>query len=173
MNCNNQETIHFILTGGTIDSSFDPTKDSLVIGDKSHIENFVTNLNLHNSTKFEIAVLKDSREIRHTDRQKILEMIKNSAHKMFIITHGTYTMPDTAQYLIDELEASDKVVVLTGSMIPLKGFEFSDGGFNLGYALAKVQCLSPGVYICMNGRVFDPYKVDKNRMKGRFEEVQP
>jgi len=56
-------------------------------------------------------------------------------------------------------------------MIPLKGFDFSDAAFNLGYAIANVQTLPAGVYLCMNGKVFDPNKVDKNTAKGRFEEI--
>ncbi|MDD5022705.1 MAG: asparaginase domain-containing protein [Candidatus ainarchaeum sp.] len=115
-------------------------------------------------------MLKDSREIRYKDRQKILDLIKKSTCKMIIITHGTYTMPDTGQYLKDQIKKHSKTIVLTGSMIPLKGFENSDAAFNLGYAIASVQYLSPGVYICMNGKVFDPEKVDKNRLEARFEE---
>ena len=165
------ETIHFILTGGTIDSHFDHTKDSVVIGEKSGIEEFVAKLKLHSKTVFDIAVLKDSRDIRHKDRQKILELVKNSPHKKILITHGTYTMPDTGQYLMEQLGKTDKTIILTGSMVPLKGFDFSDAGFNLGYAIAEVQELKPGVYICMNGKVFDPMKVDKDRIAGRFEEI--
>ncbi len=56
-------------------------------------------------------------------------------------------------------------------MVPLKGFDGSDAGFNLGYAVAKVQSSQAGVYLCMNGKIFDPDKVDKNRLAARFEEI--
>ena len=116
--------------------------------------------------------MKDSREISYKDRQKLLNTVQDSKHEMIVITHGTYTMPDTAQYLKDHLPKNSKTIILTGSMIPLRGFDYSDAPFNLGYAIANVQKLPPGVYVCMNGKVFDPDKVDKNKIEARFEEIK-
>ncbi|MFH2105642.1 MAG: asparaginase domain-containing protein [Candidatus Micrarchaeota archaeon] len=167
---NKGEVIHFIITGGTIDSHFDPAKDAVIIGERTYVEEYIRKLQLHNEIKFSIVFLKDSREIRHRDRQKLVDEVKRSPYKRIVITHGTYTLPDSAQYLKENLLNTDKTIVFTGSMIPLKGFEFSDAPFNLGYAIASVQTLSHGIYICMNGKVFDPDKVDKNKVEGRFEE---
>ena len=66
--------------------------------------------------------------------------------------------------------ADDKTIVLTGAMIPI-AFGSSDGLFNLGGALAVVQVLPPGVYITMNGRVFEWDRVRKNRQTGIFEPL--
>lgn len=55
-------------------------------------------------------------------------------------------------------------------MIPLKEFVMSDAGFNLGYAIAQVQNLDAGVYICMNGETFPAGTVIKNRAEARFEK---
>ena len=82
------------------------------------------------------------------------------------ITHGTDTMEETARVLAERVE--DKTIVLTGAMIPI-AFGSSDGLFNLGGALAVVQVLPPGVYITMNGRVFEWDDVRKNRDTGVFE----
>lgn len=164
-------TIHFMMTGGTVDSHFDSSADTIVIGDKSDVPEYIQKLKLHNPSEFSVVCLKDSREIRYKDREKLLETVKESKHGMIVITHGTYTMPDTAQYLKGHLPENNKTIVLTGSMIPLRGFELSDAAFNLGYAVASVQTLPPGIYICMNGKVFDPDKVDKNRTESRFEET--
>jgi L-asparaginase len=60
--------------------------------------------------------------------------------------------------------------VLTGAMIPYK-FGSSDGLFNLGSALAFVQVLNPGVYIAMNGKIFEADRVQKNTDKGEFENI--
>ena len=54
-------------------------------------------------------------------------------------------------------------------MIPYK-FGTSDGLFNIASALAYVQTMPYGVYIAMNGRVFDFDKVKKNKETGIFEE---
>ncbi|MEK7801383.1 MAG: asparaginase domain-containing protein, partial [Pseudomonadota bacterium] len=64
---------------------------------------------------------------------------------------------------------TNKKIVLTGSMIPLKEFAMSDAGFNLGYAIAEVSHLTAGVYICMNARTFKAGTVVKNFELGRFE----
>jgi L-asparaginase len=65
----------------------------------------------------------------------------------------------------------DKTIVLTGAMIPVK-FGSSDGLFNMGSALSFVQALPPGVYIAMNGQIFDQENVRKNKKMGIFEELE-
>jgi len=37
--------------------------------------------------------------------------------------------------------------------------------------VGAVQCLPAGVYIAMNGKVWNPESVRKNREANRFEEV--
>jgi L-asparaginase len=44
----------------------------------------------------------------------------------------------------------------------------SDAEFNVGFALAAVQTLPPGVYVAMNGMIFDPATTVKDRAAGRF-----
>jgi L-asparaginase len=52
-------------------------------------------------------------------------------------------------------------------------FKSSDAAFNVGFALAAVQVLPPGVYLAMNGRIFTPENVRKNRQRNRFETLRP
>ena len=61
-----------------------------------------------------------------------------------------------------------KIIVLLGSMQPAR-MRYSDALFNLGFASAAVQLLPPGIYIAMNGEIFDPLEVTKNRAMSRFE----
>jgi L-asparaginase len=49
-------------------------------------------------------------------------------------------------------------------------FHSSDAIFNIGYAVAAVQILPPGVYIAMNGRIFPAHRARKNREANQFEE---
>jgi len=82
-------------------------------------------------------------------------------------------MPDTAKFLqknIDKL--ANKVVLLVGSMKPLKDFIDSDAQFNLGFAIASLLNLQPGVYIAMNGEVFHSNNVYKDIEKGEFKTLQ-
>ena len=75
-------------------------------------------------------------------------------------------MPVTAALLKDRVPG--KTVVLTGAMQPALMRE-TDAHFNVGFAAAAAQLLPEGVYLAMNGRVFEAGKVRKNRAAGRFE----
>ena len=80
-------------------------------------------------------------------------------------------MPDTARYLKANSKRKDQTIILTGSLIPISGFSPSDGPFNLGYAIAKLQDLTAGIYICMNGKVFSSEEVFKVIKEGRFSSI--
>ncbi len=166
-----KSTIHFIITGGTIDSFYDGTKDTVMPLSHSSIPNFIKSLNLYEEVEFTEICMKDSRALTEKDVQKVLRVVEKSPHAKIIISHGTYTMPDTARFLKAKLKRKDQTIILTGSMIPLIGFSPSDAPFNLGYSLAKVQELGPGTYVVMNGRVFSPEEVAKLLNKGRFISI--
>ena len=65
---------------------------------------------------------------------------------------------------------SDRTIVLTGALSPAR-FRGSDAEFNVGTAVGAVQCLPHGVYIAMNGKVWDPRQVRKNVAANRFEAI--
>lgn len=157
------------MTGGTIDSYYDVTQDTAVPYRESVIPQYLSSLKLYSTFRFSQICMKDSRNIGINDRKKMLQVIEKSSCSKIIITHGTYTMVRTAQFLKKHLQRQNQTIVLTGSMIPLTGFSPSDAGFSLGFALAKIEELSPGVYVSMNGRTFTPAEVKKNIRKGRFE----
>jgi L-asparaginase len=78
-------------------------------------------------------------------------------------------MVDTARVLAD---VPGKTIVLTGALNPAR-FQGSDAVFNIGCAVGAIQALPDGVYIAMNGRVWDPQRVRKNREANRFEAASP
>lgn len=161
--------VHFILTGGTIDSVFDPSADSIIVNDHSVIASFIdTEIHPHINITYETLTLKDSREITNNIREEIIKSITKSTAKAIIITHGTYTMPETAMFLQKHLEQIDKTIILTGSMKPLKGFSDGDAPFNLGFALSSAQLLKAGVYLAMNSHIFHADEVTKDTDKGIF-----
>jgi len=118
-------------------------------------------------TTSEVLFLKDSLEMTDKDRGLILSKCIESTDDKIIITHGTDTMVDTVQLLGEKIK--DKTIVLFGSMIPYS-IDNSDALFNLGVALGAVQNKGNGVYVVMNGKVFDFDKVTKNKEKGLFED---
>lgn len=163
--------IHFIITGGTIDSYYDGTKDTAVPSEKSVIPSFIKSLKLYGETLFTEVCMKDSRSLTSDDTQKVLKTVEESSCTKIIITHGTYTMPDTARFLKANLKRHDQTIVLTGSMIPIVGFSPSDGPFSLGYAMAQLEHLQPGIYVAMNGHIFSPEEVMKVISEGRFSSI--
>lgn len=166
-----QNLIHFILTGGTIDSFYDGTKDTVVTTSHSAIPNFIKLLKLTEPIHFTEVCMKDSRGLTETDRKAILKAVETSEATKVIITHGTYTMPDTARFLKSNLKRKDQAIILTGSMIPLTGFSPSDAPFNIGFALAELHNQKPGVYVAMNGRLFGADEVIKNIKEGKFISI--
>ena len=164
-------TLHFIMTGGTIDSHYDGTKDTAVPTKHSSIPAFIKALKLYEDCEFTEVCMKDSRSLTTADRQRVLQTVEKSTSQRIIITHGTYTLPDTARYLRAHYKNKNKVIVFVCSMIPLSGFFPTDAGFNLGYAVAKSQTLAKGIYVCMNGRIFKPEEVLKIISEGRFGSI--
>ena len=62
----------------------------------------------------------------------------------------------------------NKRIVLTGALQPAIFFQ-TDAIFNIGCALGAGQSKPPGVYIAMNGEVFDADDAQKNVTANRFE----
>jgi L-asparaginase len=167
----NNNKLHFILTGGTIDSYYDGIKDTAVPNEHSSIPKFIKVLRLYEECEFTEVCMKDSRSLDEKDRNNILKAVADSKARRIIITHGTYTLPDSARYIKANLKTNDKVIIFVCSMIPLDGFIPTDAGFNLGYAVAKSQELDAGIYVCMNGRIFNPDEIVKLLSEGRFGSI--
>ncbi len=163
--------IQFIITGGTIDSYDTDIQYPLIPLEKSIVPTYINNLKLGNKTKFSVICLKDSREISKTDLNKLLTTINKSQIKQIIVTIGTFAMSDVSRFLELNIKNKNKTIILTGAMIPIYGFPLSDGPFNLGYAVSKVQELPKGIYIAMNGTIFSSKEIIKIVSEGKFASV--
>jgi L-asparaginase len=162
--------VHCILTGGTINKAYNSSTEKPEISTAPIIADYIhTAIKPYVQLSFETVCLKDSLDLTDQDRAAILHAAQNAPTDKIIVVHGTSTMTTTQDYLAGK--TAGKTIVLTGAMIPLKEFAMSDGGFNLGYALAEVQHLPAGVYICMHGKTFTAGKVRKNLDAVRFESV--
>ncbi len=157
--------------GGTIefiDPAYDAFNKKLLKLDAT-IDSYLQNLiQPHFNFSTEIVVEKDSRDITDEDRKKLSDAIVSTPHENIIITHGTFTMQQTAQFL-EQQAIANKKIILTGSMAPIIGFAASDAGFNLGFAIASLSSIKPGVYLSMNGGIFESSEVEKNIELLRFE----
>ncbi|MCH8497914.1 MAG: asparaginase [Marinobacter sp.] len=161
-------TIAVITTGGTIDKIYHDAASDFQVGD-SLLPRILQEAGVEQVESVTEALRKDSLEMTAADRQHVLALVQASNARHILITHGTDTMVDTAQVLA---AVADKTIVLTGAMRPAR-MRDSDAAFNVGFALAAVQLLPPGVWIAMNGRCFRPDEVRKNRAAHRFEAVSP
>ena len=160
------EQLCIVTTGGTIDKIYFDDKSDFQIGDPQ-IGEILRSIGV--GFAFEVIPLlrKDSLHLDATDRELVRRAIEAQPQRHVLVTHGTDTMVDTALALQG---IADKTIVLTGALNPAL-FRGTDAVFNIGCAVAAVQCLPPGVYIAMNGRIWDPTKVRKNRSANRFEQA--
>jgi L-asparaginase len=159
--------IQIFITGGTFDKEYNELNGSLYFKE-THLQEMLDKGRSRLELKTETLFMKDSLEFTENDRAKIQHACANAASDRILITHGTDTMTQTADYLAKHIQ--HKTIVLTGAMIPYK-FGSSDGMFNLGSALAFVQLLPPGIYISMNGKIFPAGQVRKNLVRGEFESI--
>ncbi len=153
-----------VTTGGTIDKIYFDDKSNFQIGAPQ-----IGDILKHIGVAFAFDVIpimrKDSLHISDDDRELLKRTIEAQASRHILVTHGTDTMVETARVLQN---IADKVIVLTGALNPAL-FRESDAVFNIGMAVGAVQTLPNGVYIAMNGRIWNPQQVRKNRDANRFE----
>ncbi len=158
--------IKIFSVGGTIDKVYFDELSNYQVGGPS-IRDIFKNLPLNFDYEIVSLIRKDSLDMTDEDRQLVYDAVARAKLRHILITHGTDTMVATARKL---LGIERKVIVLTGAMEPA-GFKTSDAVFNVGCAIGALQSLAGGVYIAMNGRIYHPDNVQKNRAAGRFEEI--
>lgn len=159
--------IKIFTTGGTIDKIYFDQKSEYQVGDPQ-AGGVLERANVVIEYEVESILRKDSLDLTDEDRNVIKRKVYADPCNRILITHGTDSMIQTAKFLGRE---PGKTIVLTGSMYPAE-FRNSDAIFNIGCAITAVQILPSGVYIAMNGRIFDPYCSKKNLEKNRFEELK-
>lgn len=155
--------IRIFITGGTIDLVwYKPATDEWEYKD-SFIPKMLKQAHAPSGISTEKLMLKDSREITEEDRALILKKCSECSESRIVITHGTFTIPETARFLGEKVKG--KTIVLTGALKPFNEGS-SDALFNLGSAITAAQTLQSGVYVAMNGRIFKWYEVD-------FDKIHP
>ncbi|WP_373000740.1 asparaginase domain-containing protein [Marinobacter sp.] len=158
--------IQIFTTGGTIDKVYFDANSEFEVG-HSLLPELLSESNIHEGYRLRELMRKDSLEMNDEDRHRILEAARECDCDRIVITHGTDTMADTAAVLAG---LKDKTIVLTGAMQPAR-MRRTDAVFNVGFAWAAVQLLPAGVYIAMNGEVFEAGAVRKNLQAQRFERT--
>lgn len=158
--------VKIFTTGGTIDKIYFDAKSDYKVG-TPQIGEILQEANVTADYDMVSLFSKDSLDITDEDRALIVSHVEKETCRRILITHGTDTMADTARALH---HIKDKTIVLVGSLSPAR-FKNSDAIFNIGFAMGALQGLPNGVYIAMNGRVFEAEHVRKNREMNRFESI--
>lgn len=158
--------IKIYTTGGTIDKIYFDQKSEFQVGEPQILE-LLREANITFDFEVESLMRKDSLDMNDADRALIAERIRKDSNERILLTHGTDTMVETAKALVG---IPGKTIVLVGSMQPAR-LRYSDAIFNIGYAVATVQMMPPGIYVAMNGQVFDPLHARKNVAGHRFEAI--
>lgn len=160
------EEILILTTGGTIDKVYFDGRSTYQVGEPQ-IAEIMKAVNVVVAYRIETLFRKDSNDLSLDDRAVIAARVRDADHDRIVITHGTDTMVGTANVL---RFVEDKTVVLVGSLMPAR-FKSTDAEFNIGFALAAVQSLPRGIFVAMNGRIFEPPNVRKNWDLDCFEVI--
>ncbi len=152
-----------LTTGGTIDKHYFDALSAFQIADTS-VRRILEVARVTHAFRVEEVLRKDSLDLTDADRALIRERVLAAAESRVVITHGTDSMTDTARALVG---VDGKTIVLVGALSPAR-FSESDAPFNLGMAFATAQVAAAGVYIAMNGTVFDALQVRKDRSANTF-----
>ena len=158
--------IAFIQTGGTIDKDYPKsTKGYAFEFGEPATRRILEKLNPSFDYEILTTCQKDSLDITDNDRQDLVTLINKNPANKFIITHGTDTMIETANFISSKIK--NKVIVLTGAMRP-EQFSNSDASVNVGGAIAAIQILNEGVYLFMTGILKSYDKIKRDISTGKF-----
>ncbi|MDG0969489.1 MAG: asparaginase domain-containing protein [Porticoccaceae bacterium] len=160
------DSLVIFTTGGTIDKVYFDDASEFQVGHPI-IENLLHKMNVGFTFRVDQLMRVDSLNMTAKDREYIRQKVFGTNSPHILITHGTDGMVETASYL-QGMEG--KTIVLTGALQPA-AFSENDAVFNIGCAVGGIQTLREGVYIAMNGQIFDVDKVQKNRKENRFESI--
>ena len=116
--------------------------------------------------EFEIISIlkKDSLDMDEQDRDLIYDICNDLKNEKIVISHWTDTMIKTAKKLS---RITNKTIILVWSSRPER-FKWSDASFNVWCAIWAINCMKNGVYIAMNGKIYNWDDCKKDNITGQF-----
>jgi len=159
--------VRILTTGGTLDKVHDWRAETISFAGagKSQVPEILEHGRCYSHTVEQLFQI-DSLDMNETYRNLLAERARAAKEEALVVTHGTSTLGETAEFL-GGLRLP-KTVIVTGAMRPYSLF-VSDASFNLGGAVIAAQTLPHGVYGVMNGCVFQAGEIQKNEKLGRFD----
>jgi L-asparaginase len=161
-----KEGITFVLTGGTIDKEYDALDQAFTIG-KGAVGRVLGFVRPNFEATIVPVVQKVSVNILPEEKEEIRRACAEAKNDKIVVTYGTDAMSEAGE-LLATIEG--KTIVLTGAL-KSQLIKDTDAEFNLGFAVAAVQTLPPGVYVAMSGRIYPWNRCRKDLNTGQFVEI--
>jgi len=160
--------ITFLQTGGVIDKDFPKATGGYNLEIcESAVTRILQNIPAGFTHDVHTVCRKEASDICLEDRQSMVETIRRINSSKFIVTHGVESMIETAHFLAATKGLLNKTIVVTGASKPQK-FLDSDASFNIGATVGALNVLGTGVFLCMNGRIYEANKVRRDGRTGLF-----
>ena len=169
--------ILLVTTGGTIEKTYDERTGELA-NRRSIVHRMLSELRLE-LVELEVRELmsKDSLDMTEPDRRRVVEAVRQAfeEHDLsgpdalagVVILHGTDTLAETGQRLVEAFPEPPVTVTLTGAMRPFE-MKRSDALQNLTEAIFACRALAPGIYSVAHGRALPFPGVRKDPERGTF-----
>jgi L-asparaginase len=157
--------IALFTTGGTIDGADSDRGTVRLESDAAKWLSLQPNVKVLSESLFN----KDSREITDVDRAKIVSSIEACCSDAIIVTHGTFTIAESARTLKRALGETEKTILFVGAWKAF-GEPESDAPTQMEFALQVLRTGRPGVWIAMDERLWNPDLTEKIQVEpGRFK----
>ena len=166
------ERIRLITTGGTIEKVYDEHSGDLV-NRRSIVRRMLSELRLEGvEVETRELMSKDSLDMTEDDRARVVAAVGSALGESpppagIVVLHGTDTLTDTGDRLLDAFPAPTVPIVLTGAMRPFE-MKRSDALQNLTEAIFAARALDAGIYCVAHGRALRFPGVRKDRRRGTF-----
>jgi L-asparaginase len=169
MDLSNLFTVALISTGGTIEKTYDE-QDGILANGTSVLEMMIGSLQLDGVSIKHIPLMdKDSNDLTEEDHQLIAEVVYENSkhHDGIVVIHGTDTLSETGDCIVEKFPDLQVPCVITGAMRPWI-MRNTDALQNIVESFSVVKLLNPGVYVAMHNRVLQFPGVVKDKEQLRF-----
>ncbi len=161
--------VALISTGGTIEKTYDEL-GGVLENTVSVLDVMLASLDLRGVELVRVPLMnKDSLDMTERDHTLIAQTASAMAttHDGVVIVHGTDSLSETGERVVELASELRVPVVLTGAMRPYM-LRTTDAIQNLTEALLAVQVMPAGVYVTIHNRVLAFPGVVKDRERGTF-----
>lgn len=174
---NKKDHLAIIGCGGTISSVYSPLHESIHATNHSPIVDLIAALGesfgiCEKNITYLPLINKDSRQVSKDDITFLLDFLNSIENERVIVTFGTYGIPMLTKIIADNISRKNKIVVVTGSMLP-SAFREQDADVN---GLSAITCVNtiakmrelekdreyePLVFSSFHGKVFTAVESEK------------